>query len=282
MKRFTICLFIAAVISSSSVAQDVVSLGVNPDTGLEEIRVNIAGLPATAKPLDMVLIPAGTFMMGSDPFGDDPEKEDDELPQHQVTITNDIYVGKYEITQAQWYTVMGTAPSQFSRKPNNPVECVSWYDCQRFLQELNSILSISQTFRLPTEAEWEYVCRAGTTSRFHWGEDLNETKINDYAWYKSNSGYITHEVGLKLPNAWGLYDVSGNVWEWCQDWYGPWEDYDPLWDPVDVDAEGGFDKVCRGGSYDGSFEELSLWARSADWPGEGNSRTGFRLARSWD
>ncbi|MBC7324568.1 MAG: formylglycine-generating enzyme family protein, partial [Moorella sp. (in: Bacteria)] len=134
----------------------------------------------------MVLIPAGTFMMGSP--NNEQDRSSNEGPQHQVTLTKPFYLGKYEVTQAQWKAVMGSNPSYF-RGNNLPVEQVSWNDCQTFIQRLNQLGQ--GTFRLPTEAEWEYACRAGTTTRFYWGDDPNYSQIGQYAWYDRNSNSQT-------------------------------------------------------------------------------------------
>ena len=135
-----------------------------------------------------------------------------------MTITKPFYLGKYEVTQEQWEAVMGSNPSHF-KGPKNPVEQVSWDDCQQFLVKLNAKSGgQGSKFVLPTEAQWEYACRAGSTGKFCFGDD--EKQLGEYAWYEANSGDKTHPVGEKKPNTFGLHDMHGNVWEWCQDWYG--------------------------------------------------------------
>lgn len=209
-------------------------------------------------PVHFRLIPPGTFLMGSEPedkmgaAGQGHER--DESPMHPVTISKAFYMGVYEITQQQWVSVMGNNPAVFQQVENykqededhllRPVEYVSWDDCQEFIARLNEMGM--GTFRLPTEAEWEYACRAGTTTRFFWENDPRMWIINQYAWANSRSFASTHPVGQKMPNPWGLYDMSGNVWEWCSDWYGPYSN-DHQTDPRG--PEEGSRKVFRGGSW---------------------------------
>ena len=162
--------------------------------------------------IDMVKVEAGTFMMGATSEMQDPY--DDEKSVHQVTLTNDYYMGKYEVTQALWKAVMGSNPSNF-KGDCLPVEMVSWDDCQEFIGKLNSMTG--RKFRLPTEAEWEYAARGGKKSRSC--QYSGSSNIADVAWYKDNSGNKTHPVGTKQANELGFYDMTGNVWEWCQDWY---------------------------------------------------------------
>ena len=164
-------------------------------------------LPKNSVPLELKLIPSGTFTMGYSGV-------DAENPPHQVTITNSFYIGKYEVTQAQWLAVMGNTPSQdFGVGNNNPVYYVTWNDCQSFISKLNQMGQGS--LRLPTEAEWEYACRAGNTTKCYWGDGSDGSQADKYAWYGGNANGQTHSVGMKLPNAWGLFDMNGNIWELC-------------------------------------------------------------------
>ena len=189
--------------------------------------------------IDMVRVEAGTFTMGATAEMKDPW--DSEKPTHRVTLTNDYYIGKYEVTQALWKAVMGKKPSKF-KGDNLPVEQVSWDDCQKFISKLNRITG--KTFRLPTEAEWEYAARGGNKSRGYQYSGSNN--LSDVAWYDYNSGNKTHAVGTKQPNELGIYDMSGNVWELCQDRY---ERYSSSSQINPTGANSGSDRVIRGGCW---------------------------------
>jgi formylglycine-generating enzyme required for sulfatase activity len=190
--------------------------------------------------MELVLIRPGTFRMG-DANGDAEEK-----PVHKVAIEKPFYLGKFEVTQEQWKAVMGFNRSHF-QGAKLPVERISWEDCRAFVKKLNEKFPKSSvTFRLPTEAEWEYACRAGTSTRYGFGDDA--TKLGEYAWFENNAGGKTHPVGQKKPNAWGLYDMCGNVWEWCGDWYeDQYYAQSPENNPTGP-AEGSH-RILRGGSW---------------------------------
>ncbi len=222
--------------------------------------------------IEFVLIPAGEFDMGS------PQKEagrdDDEGPVHRVKIANAFNMSKYEITQRQWRDIMGNNPSYF-KGDNLPVEQVSWIQVQDFISRLNDKEGINK-YRLPSEAEWEYAARAGTYTRYYFGD--NASKLGDYEWFIENSGsgcIKTHEVGQKKPNPWGLYDMPGNVWEWVQDVYH--DSYNGA--PTDGRAwEGnGSHRVTRGGSFDYAVVHLRAANRNDRDPGYRHINTGFRL-----
>jgi len=189
--------------------------------------------------LEMILIRPGSFMMGSD------KGYSDEKPVHKVKITKPFYMGKFEVTQAQYQAVMGSNPSSFKGEVNLPVETVNWNDCQEFLKKLNEKIP-GKDFRLPTEAEWEFACRAGSITEYCFGD--SENNLGEYAWFASNSGQKTHPVGGKKPNAWGLYDMHGNVWEWCNDYFGDkYYESIPAEDPKGADS--GALRILRGGSW---------------------------------
>ena len=188
----------------------------------------------------LVRIPAGEFDMGTE----STDYSDLELsrPVHRVSVPT-FYIGKYEVTQEQWRAVMGSDPSSFAGD-DNPVEQVSWDDAKAFCAALAD--RTGYAIRLPSEAEWEYACRAGTTTEYYFGDD--ESQLDDYGWYSGNSGSETHPVGQKTPNALGLYDMYGNLWEWCEDWSH--DNYEGA--PADGSAwlsPAGSVRVLRGGSW---------------------------------
>jgi formylglycine-generating enzyme required for sulfatase activity len=218
-------------------------------------------------------IPAGDFFMGSP--SDENGRCNDEGPLHKVTISKPFYMGVYEVTQAQWVAIMGSNPSKFQKGHNYPVESVTWDDCQEYVTKLSKMKL--GTFRLPTEAEWEYACRAGTTTRYFWGDDLNYDEIKDYAWCKINSGGRTNEGGQKRPNPWGLYDMSGNVWEWCQDWYGSYN-VENIIDPLIEQPSAG--RIRRGGRWDVNPENCRSAKRGWYNPTYRFNHVGLRLVLS--
>ena len=212
----------------------------SPQSFIETLSGNIK--------LEMVKIPAGSFLMGS--ADNDESASDNEKPQHRVNL-QEFYLGKYPVTQEQYQAVMGHNPSNFKSffkdTSKNPVEKVSWDDAQEFCRKLSE--KTGKKHRLPSEAEWEYACRAGIQTRYYFGD--NEYQLGEYAWYGDNSGSKPHPVGQKKPNNWGLYDLHGNVWEWCED---GWHE-----------------------NYENAPKDGSSW-------NENNSPTSFRTARggSWN
>lgn len=212
--------------------------------------------------LQFVQVPAGRFLMGS------PETEAgrarDESPQIEQEIPRSFWLGQFEVTQKQWHAVMGSNPSVF-RGEDLPVEMVSWDDIQQFLLKVNA-MGLGR-FRLPTEAEWEYAARAGSTARFSFGDDANYQSLPDYAWFYSRAEGATHPVGTRKPNPWGLYDIYGNVWEWCADAYSPALDQ-PRNDPG---------RIIRGGSWFNEPEALRAANRHRHAPDSRQTNIGFRL-----
>lgn len=191
------------------------------------------------------LIPAGSFRMGS-PDGEGGRMAD-EGPRHPVTLTRPFYLGVFEVTQEQYEKVMGASPSCF-KGDALPVETVKWTDAREFCRKLSQ-REPNTTYRLPTEAEWEYACRAGTETAFYWGKIFDEKTDGKFAWitFRNHSKQKTQEVGTPEPNAWGLYDMTGNVGEWCEDWYRRYSLDEPV-DPKGPDSGPG--RVFRGGAWD--------------------------------
>lgn len=222
--------------------------------------------------MEFVLIPAGAFVMGTDRIflpGDLNES-----PPRRVRLGEPFYIGKYEVTQAQWRAVMGSNPSRFKGE-DHPVESVSWREVQRFILELNRREG-GHKYRLPTEAEWEYAARAGTKTSYFFGNDAKQ--LGQYAWYSHNAKNSTHPVGYKAPNPWGLYDIYGNVWEWVWDWYD--QNYYMIGDPLDPRGpNSGYYRVNRGGSWYSQPFKLRSAKRGIYTPDNHVDIIGFRLVR---
>jgi formylglycine-generating enzyme required for sulfatase activity len=219
---------------------------------------------------NMVCVEGGTFTMGaSSEQGSDAYS--DEKPVHQVTLSS-FSIGKYEVTQEEWETVMGSNPSKF-KGAKRPVECVSWDDCQDFIRKLDALTD--KRFRLPTEAEWEYAARGGNRSQGY--KYVGGNSIGSVAWYTDNSGKETLPVGQKLSNELGLYDMAGNVWEWCQDWYdGSYYGKSPSTNPVNNTSAS--NRVNRGGSWYNGAWSCRVSNRGSDSPDDRGSDLGLRLA----
>ena len=217
----------------------------------------------------MVTVEGGTFTMGAtEEQGDDAD--DDEIPAHQVTVSS-FSLGETEVTQALWTAVMGSNPSRNTGDLQCPVESVTWDDCQEFITKLNELTGLK--FRLPTEAEWEFAARGGNKSQGF--KYAGSNTIDDVAWYEDNSSNSTHPVATKAPNELGLYDMNGNVWEWCQDWYDSYTS-DAQTDPVGPDS--GDIRVVRGGGCVNSAGYCRVTIRGGLGPMTSMSYFGLRLA----
>ncbi len=271
-------------VNQGSAVNLVVSLG--PETAAGE---EVFLLPGNV-PLRMIWIESGTFMMGRNPGEQDGRHFED--PQHEVTIAYDFWMGRYTVTKRQWQAVMGTTPwagrTRVLDHLDSPAVYISWNDARDFITALNAhIIATGQgtgDFRLPSEAEWEYACRAGTTTRFYWGDDPEYTQIDSFAWWRGNAwdlgNLYAHVVGQKLPNAWGLYDMSGNVREWCEDDWGSYRDA-PADGSAWVDSPRATYRVCRGGSWlsAASHSRSAFRALTGEGPEDTHNTIGFRLAR---
>ena len=266
------------------------------------VSVPIEGLAEGAKALEMVSVRAGTFTMGT-PENERGRWHEREWFPHEVTLTRDLYMAKYEVTQAQWTAVMGVNPSEFQGLPNNPVEGVSWSDCARFCNRLSQLrgrrpvfdevtLEADLTaggFRMPTEAEWEYACRAGTHTRYSFGDALacddecgSCELFGTYMWWCGNCDPPRpHEVGLKRPNPWGLYDMHGNVWEWCLDSWEYGYERAPQTDPCGPDsgATSGGERVVRGGPWY-YHARLCRSGMRSNLEDKGSNAVGLRVVRA--
>jgi formylglycine-generating enzyme required for sulfatase activity len=230
----------------------------------------------------LVLVPKGTFVMELLESDNDGYKGES---QHKVTISNDYYLGVYEVTQSEYQQVMTTNPSYFQGEKikgdssRRPVERVAWRDAVEFckrLSELPEEKKAGRIYRLPTEAEWEYACSCGSNAAYSFGDSPNS--LGDFAWFYENSNEQTHPVGQKKPNAWGLYDMPGNVWEWCSDRHGEYPK-GAVTDPVGPSQ--GLYRVLRGGSYRGDASDCLSANRSWHFPAfPSNNTFGFRVALS--
>ena len=218
---------------------------------------------------NMIKVEGGTFTMGctseqgSDCF-------DSEKPAHEVKLST-FYIGETEVTQTLWKAVMGSNPSSVKKKGDYPVEKVSWDDCQDFIYKLNQLTGM--TFRLPTEAEWEFAARGGNKSKGY--KYSGGDTVDDVAWYRSNAGRSTHPVATKMPNELGLYDMSGNVWEWCQDWHDSYPSASQQTNPKG--ASNGVARILRGGSWYGQQGYCRVSDRFFNPQGFRVDTNGFRL-----
>ena len=250
LKQITLVIFLSLIITNALYAKTEITL-------VDESPTYQSNLGMTFKYLK-----PGTFTMGST-NGDSDEKP------HQVTLTNGFYIQTKEVTQQQWKIVMTKNPSKFSDCGNNcPVENISWNDIQEFIEKLNKFEN-GITYRLPTESEWEYACRAGSDTKY-----ANNKNIGELGWFNRNSKKKPHPAGEKETNDWGLYDMHGNVWEWCAT---PYNDY-PKGDVIDPqDPENGYYKVFRGGSWDASTYVCRAANRLYKAPDFKRHDIGFRL-----
>jgi formylglycine-generating enzyme required for sulfatase activity len=242
----------------------------------------------------MVHISAGSFVMGS-PLGEALRR--DEEVQHVVILTNDLYIGRFHVTQNEWLAITGSNPSSFPYGPQLPVESVTWNEAVGYCNLLtqaeqnNGHIPTNWVYRLPTEAEWEYCARAGTSTAFYFGNSIHggQANFDDHYEYDSSIGYImvadppiapismTTNVGSYLPNPWGLYDMAGNVWNWCQDWHDAYVT-NTVTNPTG--PESGIYKVVRGGSYNGAGDDLRSAMRNNSpglFPNENRAYCGFRI-----
>jgi len=268
------------------------ALGVSAESAIVPRPESRPSHGPTGRPADLIttrvgtvplkLIQAGEFWMGSP--DNDPEAFDDEKPRHKVRISESFYLGVTPVTQAQYKAVTGMSPSRFQARPKNPVESVSWYEVIRFCNRLSIKEGLTpyyavrgstrvrivggSGYRLPTEAEWEHACRAGTETRYYFG--YREARLGEHAWYSANSEAQTRPVGRKHPNTFGLYDMHGNVWEWC------WDGYDND-DPPGADGAGR--RVLRGGGWGDRPQDLWSAMRYCYAPHARYDHLGFRIAR---
>ncbi len=238
------------------------------------VRFDIPHPPATR----MIWLEPGQFLMGASP--DDPDQDNDENPRTLVSLTERFAIGAHEVTQEQYEAVMGENPSRFKFDKRHPATNMTWKDAVEYCRRLTSFersvgkLGDSYAYRLPTEAEWEYACRAGSTTRFHYGDDPNYEELGEYAWFSGNAGVSTQPVMTKRPNQWGIYGMHGNVHEWCQDLYGPLPGghvENPKGGTV------GSQHVIRGGSWLELGKDCRTTDRHRDWFTIYVGNVGFRV-----
>jgi len=275
VKRLIVCLLLLCLAGREATADPPPAVAPFADSQAkahQKAWADHLGVPAqTTNSIGMKLnlIPPGEFAMGT------PASEVGPLSaetQHLVKISQPFYLSVHEVTQQQYGLVMGKNPSH-RNGANKPVEKVGWNDAVEFCRKLSEREGVE--YRLPTEAEWEYACRGGTTTDYSFGDDVSQ--LGEYAWY---GGGETHVVGKKLPNQWGLYDMHGNVWEWCQDWYGPFGSEKVVSDPKGPAS--GKSRVLRGGAFDVLPRLVRAASRSNNRPVSRSRRYGFRLARTYD
>lgn len=249
------------------------------------LTLNLPGVPAV--PLTLAICPAGKFSMGR--TSGELDSSASESPRHTVTFTHSVCMGKTEVTKRQWLAVMGTSPwngqTDISNDPDSPAIFISWTDIAGaggFIEKLNKHLAATGqpgTVRLPTEAEWEYTCRAGTTTRFYWGDDADYSQLGAYAWFEGNAQMVgqnyAHTVGLKIKNIWGLSDTIGNAWEWCQDFYGSYSS-GAATDPTGPAT--GSERVVRGGSCVSPVDHCRAAYRLSRAPDFMSNSVSFRVA----
>ena len=256
MKKF-LCLLLVMALFASCKNDGGSSNPAEDPSAPDSLEFNVDGVS-----FKMIKVEGGTFQMGSE------NGYEDEQPIHSVTLS-DYYIGETEVTQALWQAVMGSNPSNF-KGDYLPLEEVSWNDCQEFISKLNQ--KTGRRFALPTEAQWEFAARGGNKSRGY--EYSGSNNIDDVAWCEDNSSYKTHPVGSKMANELGLYDMTGNVWEWCSDWYG---DYSSSSQTNPTGPETGSNRVLRGGSWSFHAGNCRSTIRSCSYPGDRYRDNGFRL-----
>ena len=245
-------------------------LAVNAQNDSQSLEPSNKTFTVNGVSFTMVYVQGGTFTMGATSEQGSSDPWDSEKPVHSVTLSS-YMIGQTEVTQALWQAVMGDNPSEFTGDSHRPVECVSWEDCQTFLRKLNSLTG--QKFRLPTEAEWEFAARGGVNSLGYKYSGSNN--IGDVAWYDVNSDNTTHPVGTKQPNELGIYDMSGNVWEWCSDWFGS---YSSSSQTNPQGSSSGSDRVDRGGGWGNGAGSCRVAMRLWGSPGDRGDDLGLRLS----